>query len=200
MENEMQFNQFIGTFTNIISGNIISGFIEYFNALSEQGITMSSREESGHMGTFRKDESICIPSGLPMTNFPIGLTKPLWENLTECVNIYLDEYNLQQPCTSHDFKIHRVYPTGGYHIWHHEHAFVSPYRVLAWMIILEAPVGGGETEFMFQSLRIEPEVGKLLIWPAGFTHKHRGNPPLEGQKTYITGWFELTPESKNLQS
>jgi hypothetical protein len=22
---------------------------------------------------------------------------------------------------------------------------------------------------------------------------HRGNPPLEGQKTYITGWFELLP-------
>ena len=42
-------------------------------------------------------------------------------------------------------------------------------------------------------MRIEPKVGQLTIWPAGFTHKHRGNPPLEGQKTYITGWFELTP-------
>ena len=36
-----------------------------------------------------------------------------------------------------------------------------------------------------------PEVGKLLIWPAGFTHMHRGNPPLEGEKMYITGWFTV---------
>ena len=39
-------------------------------------------------------------------------------------------------------------------------------------------------------MRIEPKVKQLLIWPAGYTHTHRGNPPLEGQKTYITGWFE----------
>ena len=62
---------------------------------------------------------------------------------------------------------------------------------------LESPKKGGETEFLYQSMRIEPEVGKLLIWPAGFTHKHRGNPPLEGQKTYMTGWFDLINPSQN---
>ena len=34
------------------------------------------------------------------------------------------------------------------------------------------------------------KIKQLSIWPATFTHKHRGNPPLEGQKTYLTGWFE----------
>ena len=57
------------------------------------------------------------------------------------------------------------------------------------MTYLEVPKEGGETEFLHQSLRIKPIVGRTLIWPAGFTHMHRGNPPLDGEKMYITGWF-----------
>ena len=37
-----------------------------------------------------------------------------------------------------------------------------------------------------------PEAGKLLIAPAFWTHKHKGNPPGEGRKKYIiTGWIEI---------
>ena len=48
---------------------------------------------------------------------------------------------------------------------------------------------GGETEFLHQSKRFKQEVGQTLIWPVGFTHQHRGNPVLQGEKVYITGWF-----------
>ena len=61
---------------------------------------------------------------------------------------------------------------------------------ITYMTYLEAPTKGGETEFLHQSLRIEPKVGRTLLWPVGFTHMHRGNPPLEGEKMYITGWFQ----------
>jgi len=51
---------------------------------------------------------------------------------------------------------------------------------------------GGETEFLYQSIRIKPVAGRTLIWPAGYTHVHRGNPPIKGEKMYATGWFEYT--------
>ena len=63
-------------------------------------------------------------------------------------------------------------------------------RMLAWMIYIKVPEKGGETEFLRQSRRIEPVIGRTLIWPAYFTHIHRGNSPLKGEKYYITGWFE----------
>ena len=91
------------------------------------------------------------------------------------------------------FKIHKVRKTEGYHKWHYEK--ISPEnldRIMAYMTYLEAPKEGGETEFLHQSLRIKPIVGRTLIWPAGFTHMHRGLPPLEGEKMYITGWFKCS--------
>ena len=63
------------------------------------------------------------------------------------------------------------------------------------MTYLQAPSEGGETEFLYQSKRIDPVVGRTLIWPPGFTHKHRGNPPLKGEKFYITGWMNMSPHS-----
>ena len=188
---QFSLDQFIGIFPNAISEALCSEFIRWFNEISEQGITMSAMEEQGVPGHIRKDETILIPSRIPIHCFPRDICIPLWQNLKECFNFYDNEYTIDRPTTSHVFKIHRVHPSGGYHVWHHEHDYMSPYRVLAWHLTLEAPEKGGETEFLHQSIRIESKVGQLAIWQEGHTHKHRGNPPLEGQKTYLTGWFEL---------
>ena len=48
-----------------------------------------------------------------------------------------------------------------------------------------------------QSLRIKPEQGTLVLWPAGYTHIHRGNPPLSGEKYIMTGWLEYDEEKYN---
>ena len=192
-ERQFSLNKFIARFPNAVNQDLCSAFVDYFNAISEQGLTMSSMQDAGVPESTRKDKVIRVPAGLPMRCFPIGICQPLWKNVSECFNIYYDEYNIDQNLTSYSFKIHRVLPKGGYHTWHQEHSFDDPYRVLAWHLTVESPKEGGETEFLFQSMRVEPKVGQLSIWPATFTHKHRGNPPLEGQKTYITGWFEAAP-------
>ena len=59
------------------------------------------------------------------------------------------------------------------------------------MLYLNDVDDGGETEFLHQSKRVKPEEGTFLIWPAGFTHMHRGNPPLKGEKYIVTSWVEM---------
>ena len=49
---------------------------------------------------------------------------------------------------------------------------------------------GGELEFLHQGIRIKPRKGDFVVWPAYFTHLHRGNPPLKDEKWIVTGWFE----------
>jgi hypothetical protein len=192
-ESEFKMEQFIGIFPNALDSDVCSKFVEWFDLISKQGLTLSSstdNEQNGGLTTSQKnDEVIFIPGKLVATDFPSELLQIFWKNLIACYDIYYNNYSLDRALESYSFKAHRVQPTGGYHIWHHEHDNYNEKRVLVWMIILEAPKSGGETEFLYQSMRIEPKVGQLLLWPAGFTHKHRGNPPLEGQKTYLTGWF-----------
>ena len=198
-KNKIKLEQFIGTFPNAINDGLCFEFVKWFDAVSNQGLTMYSSEHD-HSPINRQDEVIHIPSGLTSSYFPTTLCKQLWSNIGECLKIYATEYGITQHMTSSVFKIHRVQPSGGYHIWHHEHDFENSLRVLAWHLTIESPKSGGDTQFLYQSMKIEPEVGKLLLWPAGFTHKHRGNPPLEGQKTYITGWFELIrPQHKSME-
>ena len=47
----------------------------------------------------------------------------------------------------------------------------------------------GQTEFYYQKLNVKPEKGLTLIWPAEWTHTHRGNKVIKGTKYMITGWM-----------
>ena len=59
------------------------------------------------------------------------------------------------------------------------------------MLYLNDVKEGGETEFLYQHKRYQPKEGTLLIFPAGFTHTHRGNPPISNDKYIVTGWLEF---------
>jgi hypothetical protein len=56
-------------------------------------------------------------------------------------------------------------------------------------IYLNDGFAAGETEFLYQSRKIVPKTGSLLIAPAAFTHTHRGNRPEGGDKYIATSWI-----------
>jgi hypothetical protein len=77
-------------------------------------------------------------------------------------------------------------------MWHYESDNRETcHRLLAWMVYLNDVEEGGETEFLYQHKRIKPKQGTLVIWPASFTHTHRGNSPLSNVKYVVTGWTEF---------
>jgi len=89
------------------------------------------------------------------------------------------------------FKIQKTRPTEGYHTWHIEHmaGIHNASRTLVFTIYLNDVEEGGETEFLHQSVRVKPETGRIVIWPAGFPYVHRGNPPISGEKYILTSWM-----------
>jgi len=143
----------------------------------------------------RKDESI-FTHPISSTIYPIRPgAKSYFNYLTECIECYMDKYSIYFDGTLFNdvFKIHKVGKSEGFHQWHYERSDpTSLDRVIVYMTYIESPKKGGETEFLHQSLRIDPVVGRTLVWPAGFTHMHRGNPPLDGEKMYITGWLNAS--------
>lgn len=116
--------------------------------------------------------------------------------LQQCIAHYANEYFIvrQLPIESRDVKFQKTPPRGGYHNWHCEQGDIQTSdRVLAWMVYLnDIPENEGETEFIWQKLRVNPEAGKFLIWPAQYTHTHRGNPVYSCDKYIVTGWFTFT--------
>ena len=53
----------------------------------------------------------------------------------------------------------------------------------------ELPLGEAQTEFLYQSIKLPPTQGTVVIWPAGFTHLHRGNTVYTTNKYIATGWW-----------
>ncbi|HIL26533.1 MAG TPA: 2OG-Fe(II) oxygenase [Nitrospinaceae bacterium] len=89
-------------------------------------------------------------------------------------------------------QMQRYVDDEGYYAWHYEtHEGSMSRRQMAFMWYLNDVTEGGETEFHANGLKLEPKAGTLAIFPAFWTHLHRGNPPSKGQKKYIiTGWIE----------
>ena len=83
---------------------------------------------------------------------------------------------------------------GGYPYWHCElyprdASAETLHRHLLWTIYLNDGFDQGETEFLFQHRKIVPRAGDLLVAPTAFTHTHRGNRPLGGDKFIATSWI-----------
>ena len=51
---------------------------------------------------------------------------------------------------------------------------------------------GGSTFFKHYDLEIYPQKGVTLIWPAEWTHAHKGNKIISGSKYIITGWMNIS--------
>lgn len=182
---------FIGVYTNALSKEECEEVIQAFEkhiSTNPPSLYSGSAEFGGH--TRRNDYSIyaqgCIPRAAEVIN----------RTLQNCINLYSDKFFFLKEirATSDVVKIQRTPPRGGYHIWHSEAMERSTAnRVLTWIIYLnDIPDGEGETEFLWQGIRVQPKAGTCVIWPAQFTHPHRGNPVYSCDKYIATGWYTYT--------
>lgn len=108
---------------------------------------------------------------------------------------YVSRYSMLDTADTHrilNLKMQRTEPGEAYHIWHYETALRDfRDRILTFTLYLNDVALGGETEFLYYPRRIEARTGRLALFPAGFTHAHRGNQPLQGEKYILTGWVTL---------
>jgi hypothetical protein len=189
----------IGVYENFVPKEFCVEVINFFEKQFLDGKFNSRNINS----TFKQDLSTGGMHTIYANNF--------FKNMIPLLDLYFKKYGIVYemftfsdliPLFS-DFKIQKTNPTEGYHLWHCENQGAKEYdRFLVWTLYLNDVVEGGETEFLYQSLRIKPTTGTVCIFPAYFTHTHRGNPPLSGVKYIATGWFthdyKRYIESKNI--
>ena len=88
------------------------------------------------------------------------------------------------------FNIGKYVPGQHFQKIHTERASLSSlHRLLAFMTYLNDVEDGGSTYFSHYDLDIKPQKGLTIIWPAEWTHAHKGNIVNSGLKYIITGWL-----------
>jgi hypothetical protein len=187
---------FIGVYDGYIPDEACDQAIELFNKYQEFNKVFSRFTSEGATQDKKNDKQLfCDPDYLTEEGFNINKLKLLMVNFDTALKHYYTETNIKKYCDSGELftdyvKIQKTMPSQGYHIWHIEHGAIlgTLKRVLAYTIYLNTVEEGGETEFLYQSQRVKPIKGRIVIWPAAFPYVHRGNPPLSGEKFIATSW------------
>jgi len=120
------------------------------------------------------------------------IIKVFFKNLAVCAKKYLDKYNIKDSVTtSITNKIQHYKPKTGFDWLHYERDTKYKNRQLVYMLYLNTVNDKGGTEFPFQNITLSANKGKLVIWPAEFTHPHKGIVSPTEEKYIVTGWFEI---------
>ncbi len=124
------------------------------------------------------------------------ITQDYCEQLAQVYSAYTDRFfalTTGAPIRVEAVNVQRYNPSQGFHGWHFERAsasYPSGARVVVYMTYLNDVNDGGETEFMYQNVKITPRKGLTLLWPADWTHTHRGITSSTETKYIVTGWFQ----------
>ena len=107
---------------------------------------------------------------------------------------------LSGPLTDGGFLMKKYEADEGFYDWHNDFD-VKPdgkWRVLTFLWYLNDVPEGGETEFV-DGTKIRAEAGKLLLFPATWSLRHRGNRPRGTFKYILTGWLytEMTGPNRS---
>ena len=122
--------------------------------------------------------------------------KAYFDELFECYKNYVEEWpflkDIAQKLEIGSFNLQRYKPGQHFKKIHTERSSIeNSHRVFAFMTYLNDVEEGGSTYFSHYDLEIQPKKGLTLIWPAEWTHAHRGNILRKGSKYIITGWINF---------
>tara|TARA_R110000803_G_scaffold82171_1_gene148263 strand:+ start:38 stop:637 length:600 start_codon:yes stop_codon:yes gene_type:complete len=192
------FNESIGIFENAFSNEWCDKIIDIFETHKNKQYTRLDINPN-ELSFIKEDTSLNFSSIVPEVFKSFNQ-----DFFSRVYPTYSSKYSILKHFEFHSIikaKIQKTLPTQGYHTWHCETQYLEyAHRLMAFTVYLNDVKEGGETEFLYQSLRVSPKKGTVVIWPAGYTHAHRGNPPLSGEKYIITGWIEFIPETIKQQN
>jgi len=139
-----------------------------------------------------KDRSIKRTTDLVVSGKPHwkDVDQALFRSLGQAILEFRQTYPyFKGPFKDMGYAIQRYHPGEHYH-WHIDggsHEFSQRQLVALWYLN-DVPGPGGETEFLFQNIRVRPEAGKLALFPPFWTHEHRAVTLQKGVKYIATTW------------
>lgn len=193
----IEYKNFIGMYSNVFPEGYCQHVINQFDIMEKNGAGSNRLQMERAQGHQKNDHLMFLNLVGSNAEFFNGQTisEVFFNGLQECYENYTEKYSILKEgnIRATHMKMQRTAPGGGYHLWHAEqNQGENAHRVLVYMLYLNTlkPEQAGETEFLYQQERYQPVENTLIIWPAAYTHTHRGNTVFGNDSKYIaTGWF-----------
>ena len=186
---------FIGSWI-IKPTSLCDDLIDYFEenkGKQKKGISLSGLNSKikDSMDITIKPKEILLPGN--------EIFKKYFDELFLCERDYVEQWpfinTVSQKFEIGPFNLQRYLPAIHFKNIHTERSGIcSLHRIFAFMTYLNDVQEGGSTYFTHYDLEIKPRKGLTLLWPAEWTHAHRGNVLKEGSKYIITGWLDFANE------
>ncbi|MSO73916.1 MAG: 2OG-Fe(II) oxygenase [Alphaproteobacteria bacterium] len=164
-----------------------------FKKTRELGLTNAGLSAKGVDKTWKDSEDaslVCLPHDVYAT-----AVRAYREHVVQSLQAYWKDFPVLSQATGRlgfiePPQIQYYKPGGGFFGAHYESSALDlGHRVLAFQTFLNDIEEGGGTYFLYQDHTVPPKKGKTVIWPAGFTHTHRGQVAPKEEKYIITGWI-----------
>jgi len=121
----------------------------------------------------------------------VDIEQGLQAGYVECVNRYAAEFphigRVVGTLFSEPFRF-KKYEPGGFFDWHVDSGGENNSRVVAVQFYFNDVDKGGETEFMFQKMRVPAVRGRMIVFPTLWTYLHRGAPVHSNPKYICTNY------------
>ena len=186
---------FIGSW-NINNDELCKNIIHFFknnSVLQKKGVTTGNTVNE----EVKKTTDITInPESLKNKDYEIFVT--YFDHLNKCFLDYKEQYpflkTFIKKISIGPFNIQKYSSGDHFSRLHSERTSINTlHRLFAWMTYLNDvnEENGGTTDFDSYKIKVKPEQGKTLIWPAEWTHAHYGSILKSGEKFIITGWIDF---------
>jgi hypothetical protein len=193
---DIKIENFILECDDFMSTEYCNDVIKYYQNMENAGFTASRYTFDKMENHIVSDTSFALHStgtvNLSMTrDYSSHFLSIFW---SEVYPLYSQKFSILKEAQEHKIygiKLQKTEIGEAYHRWHNEVANTDTAgRILTFIAYLNDVEEGGETEFLYYPKRVKPKQGKIIVFPGGFTHTHRGNPNISNEKYILTGWIE----------
>ena len=183
---------FIGIYDNVINRSDCGFIINEFEASPDkiEG-TVLTEKELKVIPEWKKTLELREPKFSDSAPYSHYIKRAVFECMERYVKKFMPHIDTMFYFSVDDIFTFQKHETGdsGYKAWHCEHgpSLVAAVRLLAWQVFLNDSAG---IDFLHYR-NVKGKMGRVLIWPAGFTHMHRSSPNRKGNKYIVNGWASL---------
>lgn len=181
---------YIGIYPGFIPDDFCKKVVSDFE--SDADGQFSGKLSNGYNPKMKFTTDLCITvRGKEIPKVWADIDYSLWEYVGQAFKKYCEEFEIDKHTNlkfiDTQYNIQKYIKNKGYFKPHNDSSNLkTSNRFAAIIIYLNDVDRGGETYFENWDIKVKPEVGKILIFPTGFTYIHEGFIPVSNDKYIMT--------------